>query len=162
MVFSPNYLSFPSFDYSFLKNCSEVLLLLSLEERAFSCSSSCFSSLNTDMTFIISNRGMVLVLLDLFKLATPCGISYARSFTSLGGNYLIPHFWTFGFLRYVFIPAVTVSVWLPPLTSMKIEARIYVIWSYLLSLICTPASLCNSSSLQVISSCSQQIFCWLF
>lgn len=98
-------------------------------------------------------------MLDLFKLATPREISYVSSFTSLGGNYLVSHFRTFCFLRYVFISTAIASVWLSSLTSMGIEARIPVIWSYLLPLICTPASLCSSSaSLQVISSCSQRIF----
>lgn len=65
---SPNYLSFPSFDCSFLKNCSQVLLLLSLEERVFSCSANYFSSLNIDMTFIIINQDIVLVLIDYLSL----------------------------------------------------------------------------------------------
>ena len=163
--FPPNSLSFTGFDYYFLKNCSKALLLLSSEEGPFSRSGRFFSSFNIDMTFIISDRMALFVpcLIYLNLLPTPCEISHAGSFTSLDGNYLVPRFWMFCFFRYVFISTAMVSMQLSSLTSVRIEACIPVIWSYLPFLICTPAPLCSSSpSLQVIPACSQWVFHHLF
>lgn len=152
---APNSCNFTGLDYSFLNNCSEALLLLSVEERAFSCSENFFffnNKYRCDIYYFwLYDR--VYVLLDLLNMLPR--MIFCMPVHSLVWMELLD-FWTFFFLSFVSISASILSVWLSSLTSVRIEAYFNVIWSYLLPLVCTPAtpaSVCSSSALCRLSLC---------